>query len=222
MYALPNLSASLSREIFADLCASLPPPPNDTPEDRASRDAAAMDAVAALHPTDAIEARLAMHVVVAEVFVMDCHRLASQYRNDITATMRCRAQANASLREMRGLLRDLRRMQADREKAEREMHPAAMERAGYWWRDCSVPEPEPEPAPSEPQEFAKLTEAEQYAVLYPDRAARIRAAGGLPAKLDFGPPEPDLVSAIVNSTSPTLRALDHPTPTVSLTENVRR
>ena len=47
-----------------------------------------------------------------------------------------------------------------------------------------------------------------YAVIHPRRAARIRALGGLPEPCDFGPPEPELVRAIVTGTSPTLRALD--------------
>ena len=55
-----------------------------------------------------------------------------------------------------------------------------------------------------------LTEAEQYAAIYPDRAALIRATGGLPPKPSFGPPEPDIVEALVNGTSPILRALDRP------------
>jgi hypothetical protein len=54
-----------------------------------------------------------------------------------------------------------------------------------------------------------MTEAERYAVLYPDRAARIRANRGLPARLDFGPPEPHIVEAIATGTSPILRALDN-------------
>ena len=29
--------------------------------------------------------------------------------------------------------------------------------------------------------------------MYPDRAERIRAAGGLPARLDFGAPGPEIV-----------------------------
>ena len=53
-----------------------------------------------------------------------------------------------------------------------------------------------------------MTEAEQYAVLYPNRARRIRAEGGLPARLDYGPPEPHIVDAIVNGSSPILRELD--------------
>ncbi len=128
MHALPNLPASIAREVFAALCASLPAPAADTPEARGGRDDAAMAAVAALHP-------------------------------------------------------------------------AAMERAGYWFRD-SVPEPVP------PDAFDALSEADQYATLYPDRAARIRAAGGLPARLDFGPPAPEIVAALVDGDSPILRALD--------------
>jgi hypothetical protein len=112
------------------------------------------------------------------------------------------------MREMRALLRDYRRMQAERDKALNEMHPAAMERAGYWFREATVPEPAPEPAPAEPPAQAELTEAEKYAVIYPDRAARIRVSRGLPARLDFGPPEPEIVDALVSGTSPILRELD--------------
>jgi hypothetical protein len=54
-----------------------------------------------------------------------------------------------------------------------------------------------------------MTEAERYAVLYPDRAARIRANRGLPARLDFSPPELHIVEAIVTGISPILRALDN-------------
>ena len=45
-----------------------------------------------------------------------------------------------------------------------------------------------------------------YATLYPERSARIRANRGLPANIDFGPPEPEIVAALVNGTSPILRA----------------
>ena len=65
----------------------------------------------------------------------------------------------------------------------------------------------PDPVRAEPA-FCDLSEAEQYAAIYPERAARIRAHGGLPVRLDFGPPEPEIVDALVNGTSPMLRALD--------------
>ena len=112
------------------------------------------------------------------------------------------------MREMRALLRDYRRMQAEREKSEAELHPAAMERAGWWFREASVPAPAPEPHVAEPHADSELTEAERYAVIYPDRAARIRANRGLPARLDFGPPEPEIVAALVTGTSRILRELD--------------
>ncbi|MGC1408722.1 MAG: hypothetical protein WA864_07235, partial [Acetobacteraceae bacterium] len=89
-----------------------------------------------------------------------------------------------------------------------ETHPAAMERAGYWFHEIPNAAPAPEPTPPAPAPFDQLTEAERYAVMYPDRAARIRAAGGLPAAPDFGPPEPELVHAIVHGSSPLLLALD--------------
>ena len=47
----------------------------------------------------------------------------------------------------------------------------------------------------------------RYGVMQPDCAARIRAAGGLPADLDFGAPEPELVPDIVRGSSPILLAL---------------
>ncbi|MGA9013270.1 MAG: hypothetical protein WB509_12295 [Acetobacteraceae bacterium] len=118
------------------------------------------------------------------------------------------------MRLMQSGLRILQRTQAAREKAEAEMHPAAMERAGYWFHEVSVPAP---PVPLVPTEDAAepvldpVAEAEHYALIYPDRAALIRAHGGLPPRLTFGPPEPDIVAALVNGASPALRAIaPHP------------
>lgn len=54
-----------------------------------------------------------------------------------------------------------------------------------------VPVPEPAPTPPLPTPFEAMTEAEQYAVLHPERVRRIRDAGGLPERLDFGPPDPE-------------------------------
>jgi hypothetical protein len=214
MHSLPNLPASIAHEAFARLRRCLPEHPTDTPETLAARDDLAMAAVAALHPTDALDANVAVDIVLAEANYADSLRLAGEYRNDIATTLRCRAQAASMLRGMRSLLRDYQRMQAQRDKAIAEMNPAAMERAGYWFRDVSVPAPEPAQAdPADPPpagDFAAMTEAEQYAVLYPNRARRIRAEGGLPARLDYGPPEPHIVRDLVSGTSPILRELDHP------------
>ncbi len=209
MRLLPNLPASASREVFATLCGLLPPPATATPEACAERDNTAMDAVAALHPADAFQAKFAAEIVAADAYVSDSLRLANEYRNDLAATLRCRARANSFMREMRALLRDYRRMQAEDAKALAESHPAAMERAGYWHKEIIIPEPPSEPEPViDEDKFAKWTPPEQYAVLYPDRAARIRVARGLPSPLDFPPPDPDIIEGLVHGTGPILHALD--------------
>jgi len=82
-----------------------------------------------------------------------------------------------------------------------------MERAGYWFKETTVPAaakpeapppPEPAAATDEPQPDI-AAEAQRYAVIYPVRAARIRAARGLPPDLDFGPPEPALVAELLRT-----------------------
>jgi hypothetical protein len=45
-------------------------------------------------------------------------------------------------------------------------------------------------------------EADLYVVMYPDRAERIRAAGGLPARLDFGAPGPEIVARLLKGKRP--------------------
>jgi hypothetical protein len=47
-----------------------------------------------------------------------------------------------------------------------------------------------------------MTPAERYVTLYPDRAARIIAAGGLPTRLDFPPPDPQVMAELLTSPSP--------------------
>ncbi|HME25700.1 MAG TPA: hypothetical protein VKI44_30935, partial [Acetobacteraceae bacterium] len=83
-------------------------------------------------------------------------------------------------------LRALLRMQAERHKAEDAKRPAAMLRAGHLHSGILPPEPElpppsadaPEPQPPAMPKYQDMTEGEQYAVIYPDRAAAIRRHGG--------------------------------------------
>src|SRR4051794_21395996 len=89
--------AMVSRVVFAELCARLPPPAIDTPENRAERDAVAMDAAIALQPTDAFEAKLAAQLVAADDYVGDTLRLAAECRSDLDATLRCRARPRRQL-----------------------------------------------------------------------------------------------------------------------------
>jgi hypothetical protein len=212
-----NLPPSIVHQTSATLCASLPPPVADTPESRAARDETAIAAAAALHPADAFEAQLAAQIVDADAHAKDCLRLAVQSGQQPADIRRHRTHAIAMMRQMHIGLRALQRIQAMRAKSEPVAHPAAMERAAP--ADVSVPAPAPAraatPDPAAPPHpgqdetsFGDHTEAEQYAVLHPERAAHIRAHGSLPPSLDCGPPVPEIVEALVNGTSPIRRALD--------------
>jgi hypothetical protein len=198
----PNVSGTAYRETYAYLGSMMPEPADDDAEATAIRDRQAMDAVVALTPYDLFEARLAARIVAMDAHCADNLRLAALYTTiDPPEARRCRAQAALMARQSNASLRTLKRLHADRDKALAAAHRATTEETGCWFDDA------PEPAPG-PDQFSQLTEAEQYAVIYPDRAARIRAAGGLPADATFGPPEPRLVRAIVEGTSPILLALD--------------
>ena len=204
----PDTLAANRREIFARLCGELPPAVADTPDLRAKRDENAMDAVAALHPDDAFEALLAVRIVAMDAHAGDFLRSAGLAVNDPMEIRRCRAQAASMARQADAALRSLLRIQAIREKQMAEKHPAAMERAGYWFKEIVLPDPAPPtsataPSDAEPErtEADIDAEAELYVVMYPDRAERIREAGGLPARLDFGAPEPEIVARLLGRTS---------------------
>ena len=209
MQTIPNLPAAIALETYASLCGSLPPPVPDTPESRAARDDGAMQAVAVLRPANAFEARLAVDVIAADAHAKDSLRLAAKYHADLSAMVKCRAQFALMMRQMHSALRTLQRMQAARQNAdaasaateERRTQPATpAPTTTPVMNDAAPPDQAPQPD--------TLTEAEDYAVQCPLFAARIRAAGGLPAQLDFTPPNPAIVEILINGTSPVLCALD--------------
>jgi hypothetical protein len=195
------------REYFAELCRELPPIPDEDLEARAARQKSTMDAVVALHPDNAFEARLAVRIVSTDAHAADALRAAALAAGDAEKVRQCRAQAASMARHSDAALRALLRIQTIREKQEAAMHPAAMARAGYWFKEVSVPGPDPDPGPSPTQPKSEPepdidAEVRLYAALYPDRVARIRAAGGLPPRLDFGPPEPEIVAALLRGAVP--------------------
>jgi hypothetical protein len=53
----------------------------------------------------------------------------------------------------------------------------------------------------------RVAAAEEYAALYPERAALIRAAGRVPNHAMFDPPDDDLVQALITARTPTPAAL---------------
>jgi hypothetical protein len=77
MSLIPNIPDTIAREIYAELCRSLPPPPDDTPERRAFREQHAMTAVAHLLPENAAEATLAVNIVAAQFHARDALQAAS-------------------------------------------------------------------------------------------------------------------------------------------------
>jgi hypothetical protein len=227
----PDLTLQLPRDMYYQLVhtlrTSLPPPIANTQGDLARRDNAAIAQVASLLPANADEANLAAQYVAANAQALDCLRLARMYPNDVSLALKCTAQAASMMRQARGARSLLLRVQAERQK--READNASHDKAA-WIEHCAVSlmadaldrtppapiaqPPHPPSAPIPEQAVAPqpdpVAEAEQYAIIYPRRAALIRSLGGLPAKCDFGPPLPELVHAIVTGTSPTLCALDSP------------
>ena len=226
-----SLSLQLPRDVFHNLIhtltAALPAPIPDTPEARAIRDNAAIARVASQLPANAEEADLASLGVLATAHAHECLRRAGEYNPETPLHQKFSNRADSMMRQARGFRSLLLRVQAIRQK--REANPAAREQAAWiehsatglmadaLGRPRSVPIFEPTaPAPAaQPQperdpddKFAAMTEAEQYATLYPKRAAQIRVHRGLPPRCSFGPPEQELIDAILASTSPVLLALD--------------
>src|SRR5271166_1885238 len=110
----------LTRDVYYmlvhDLRGTLLPPVNDTPEERARRDHAAIAQVAAMLPGNADEAYLGAQCVAAPLYAMDRIRLARQFaETDQMRARQCAAQGNSSLRESRQARSLLARLQAARE-----------------------------------------------------------------------------------------------------------
>ena len=227
----PDLTLQLPRDVYHvvvyTLRGLLPPPETDTPEAEARRDRAAIARVASMLPANDEEADLASRCVAHAAYAMDCLRLARGYRaTDHAYFLKCSAQSNASVNRTVSAARTLLlRVQAERKKLEADN--TATDRAA-WTEHCAIglmalalgrdppaamAEPQPPPPPGSqlpPEEPVPdpIAEAEQYAIIYPQRAARIRTLGGLPQPLNLGPTEPYLVQAIIAGNSPALRALE--------------
>lgn len=73
-----------------------------------------MQAVAALRPVNAAEGRFAAQFVATDAYAQDCLRLARERRREPEVARRCAAQAISMLREGKGAVRLLLRLQAER------------------------------------------------------------------------------------------------------------
>jgi hypothetical protein len=166
-------------------------------------------------------------VVAAEFHAKDALRAALRFFNDPSAAERCCRQHALMMRTVHSGLRALLRMQAERHKAEDAKRPVALLRAGHLHSGTLPPEPDPQPCPPaapEPQAtpmptFENMTEAEQFAVLYPDRAVAIRHHGGMPPRAKFPPPGDAIIAETITSNSPVFRNLDPKPPTGYATQS---
>jgi hypothetical protein len=183
--------------------------------------------VAALLPATADEANLAAIYVAAGTQAMQCLRLARQYHGDPNLILKYTAHSASMMRQARATMSLLLRVQAERRK--READNAATDRAA-WTEYCAIglmtqalgragpgasAEPPPSPVPAAAEEAMPkadpIAEAEQYALIYPQRAALIRRLGRVPDNVTFGLPEDYLVRELVNGQTPVLLALDRQT-----------
>ncbi len=184
--------------------STLPKPPNETPEARHQRMQGAIAAVAGLCPVGLAEARLAARYVAADDHASDCLRLVNELHHDLAMQMKCRAQSVAMARQSESALRALMRLQAIRLKRDAKPETAA---AAEWAEHIATTAmtaaltaggPGGNPSQHEdPPADGDLSEVQLYEAMYPERAALIRRHGGVPANVSFGPPEEEMVQALL-------------------------
>lgn len=219
--AQPDLPYPLPRDLYYTvvhaLSDALPPPVSDSAEDRIRRDNAIIGDVASLRPACAAEAILAAQCIAANFQSLDCLRLARLKPSDIQHVLKCTAQSASMMRQSRGALGQLLRLQAarlqhkpdtsaggDAAMKQTATRPIADALAGAPPASTAEP-PAPQPAPQPKPRI--LTAAEEYARADPSRAALIRSLGRLPRKFHDPTMSPALAHEIVNSDSPILQAL---------------
>ena len=167
MFLLPLdlFPKNLGNAIFAELCRSLPPPADDSPEARDARDAIAMTHLAAFRPAGAEEAMLAVRIVATEAHARDSLRLAAACADDVRQMMRCRNQAATMMREADRARKELRLCQIARARAQ-----ALALATEVSSRVAAAPDPKP--AAAAPPEAPK--QAEDVVVDFPGEAQRPR------------------------------------------------
>ena len=221
------------RHIYFTLTACLPPPRDNSPEALHERNEAAVAAAASLCPVTAAEAILAAQSVAAAAHAQECLRAANDPAMPLVMSLKCTAQAASMMRQSHSAIRSLQQMQAIRVKRDSNEAAAAAAAMAEHIAASSMttrlsPPAAPEPAqapPLEPEqppapeiampkaamqtaEPAPRSDAELYAILHPRRAALIRRHGGVPPDATFGPPDEELVRALLESRSPVVLAVD--------------
>jgi hypothetical protein len=191
---------SLSEFETKNLEAALPSLGDPSPEATAARLAIAMAMVEDLQPANAHERSLAIAHVLACYQMLECLRLANQPDTDPRTRDRNRSMALAMHRQSLATLRLMRGPQRSRGNPMPAIEPAA---------PPQTVEPKQENLPTNLTPVRRAVEmAEDFARRFPARAARIRRAKGLPEAINYEPPHPAVVDAIVFGLTPKLRRLD--------------
>lgn len=215
---IEQLPKAVYRCIIADLHAFVPSPDLTDPELIAERVRAAIADIASMVPVNAEEASIALRVVLADAQARDCMRHACMHFNDTGIAMKCRAQANHCQRTANAARALLLRVQADRHKREAvqksceqdawTIHATESYLLAADGQSVAAPPPPPSPVTAGDTREPRRTAAELYAIMYPQRAASIRACGGMPPDARFDCPAPELLGELLASTSPILRQID--------------
>ena len=218
----PEFTHQLPRELHYlavhALSEALPPPITNSPEDHIRRDNAIIADVASLRPATTAEAILAAQCIAANAQALDCLRLARLTPVDAPLVLKCTAQSVSMMRQSRGALGHLLRLQAAREKRKPGSNASnaasTMEQATQRLLADAIaelpsasPDEPPPPQPASTDRSGALAKAEAYARANPSSAALIRSLGRLPKKFVDAAMTPDLLHAIVNGDSPILQAL---------------
>ena len=213
------------RHLVLTLRAALPTPVPNTPEALSRRDHAAIAEVASLRPANPAEAALAAQYVAANAQAMDTLGRARSAGTDHDLARKCAARAIDMMRQAEGAIQLLLRVQAARQDIEADNTAtwtesgasglAARILAGAPAANApSVPPPAttttPESAsPRDTQQAAVIAAAEEYARVYPLRAAMIRRLRRVPEHVSFAPPEAAVVGALITGQKTlALKALD--------------
>jgi hypothetical protein len=183
--------------------AALPPPLDNTPEASAARRQLAICHLDSLRAEGAQEIALAIQHVLCWWRALTALQLSHRVADDPAQVRRCQQQATALTRESRAALRLLHA--AQRARGVRPMRSA-----------MPLPESEPEPeqapattlSPPAGPAVAATAAAEDFARRFPNRAVRIRRAKGVPADINYDPPPPSVIAALVSGMTKPLRRLD--------------
>ncbi len=214
-----QLPADTYYQLVHTLLLTLPAPLTDSPEDLARRDQAAIARIAALCPANAAEADVAALYVAASEQWKNLLRLAQEADTTSYWAQKCRAQANSMMRQAQSALRLLLRMQAARQKLEKNQE--ARDRAA-WIEHCAlglmaqalspqatpaavaespapspVSQPQPEPEPVQQPQPAPLVATQNDKAISPRRADLLRLMERL-----SGPPDDDLIQSLITALLP--------------------